>query len=62
MPSCILNDNGGEFTADEVVAMKGALNAVNLTTGANSPRQTGTCERNYAVVDNILERVEDDYP
>ena len=62
VPSCILNDNGGEFTADEVVAMKGALNVVNLTTGANSPWQNGTCERNHAVVDNILERVEDDYP
>ena len=62
MPSCILNDNVGEFTAYEVMAMKGALNAVNLTTGANSPWQSGTCERNYAVVDNILERVEDDYP
>ena len=62
MPSCILNDNEGEFTADEVVAMKGALNVVNLTTGANSPWQNRTCERNHAVVDNILARVEDDYP
>ncbi len=50
VPSCILNDNGGEFTADEVVAMKGALNVVNLTTGANSPWQNGTCERNHAVM------------
>ena len=62
VPACILNDNGGEFTADEVVAMKGALNIVNLTTGANSPWQNGTCERNHALVDNILERVESDYP
>lgn len=62
VPSCVLNDNGGEFTADEIVAMKGALNIVNLTTGANSPWQNGTCERNHALVDNILERVEADYP
>ena len=62
VPACILNDNGGEFTAEEVVAMKGALNIVNLTTGADSPWQNGTCERNHALVDNILERIEDDYP
>ena len=62
VPACIINDNGGEFTAEEVVAMKGALNIINLTTGANSPWQNGTCERNHALVDNILERIEDDYP
>ena len=61
VPGAILNDNGGEFTAEEVVAMKGALNVVNLTTGANSPWQNGTCEKNHALVDNILERIDEDY-
>ena len=37
-------------------------NIVNLTTGANSPWQNGTCEKNHALVDNILERIEDDFP
>ena len=62
VPGCILNDNGGEFTAEEIVAMKGTLNIVNLTTGANSPWQNGICEKNHALVDNMLERIEDDYP
>ena len=44
--------------------MKGALNIINQTTGANSPWQNGTSERNHALVDKILilERIEDDYP
>ena len=47
VPECILNDNGGEFTAEEIVAMKGALNIVNLTTGANSPWQNGPCGQHF---------------
>lgn len=58
----ILNDNGGEFTSDEIREVKAMLNIVDLTTGAESPWQNGLCEKNHALVDNILERLDEDYP
>ena len=62
VPLAILNDNGGEFTAEEVCEMKAILNIVDLTTAAESPWQNGVCEKNHALVDNILERLDEDYP
>ena len=62
VPRYILNDNGGEFVNAEMEALKAELNVVDLTTGAESPWQNGLCEKNHFTMDNILERVEDDYP
>ena len=62
VPGSILNDNGGEFTAEEIREMKSILNVVDLTTGADSPWQNGLCEKNHALVDTILERLDEDYP
>ena len=58
----VLNDNGGEFTAQEVREVKGILNVEDLTTGAESPWQNGLCEKNHAIVDTMLERMTEDYP
>ena len=48
----ILNDNGGEFSSDEICDV-----IIDPTTGAESPWQNGLCEKNHALVDNILERL-----
>ena len=58
----LLNDNGGEFTAEEVREVKDILNVVDLTTGAESPWQNGLCEKNHHTVDVMLERLVEDYP
>lgn len=60
--SAILNDNGGEFTAEEMREVKSVLNVIDLTTGAESPWQNGICEKNHALVDNILARIDEDLP
>lgn len=61
-PGSILNDNGGEFTSEEIREVKSILNIHDLTTGAESPWQNGLCEKNHALLDNILERIDEDYP
>ena len=61
-PGAILNDNGGEFTGEELKQLKEVLGAVDCTTAAEAPWQNGICERNHAVVDNILSRVCEDFP
>ena len=58
----VLNDNGGEFTSEEVKEVKDILNVVDLTTGAESPWQNGLCEKNHQIVDTMLERLIEDYP
>lgn len=58
----ILHDNGGEFTGAEMEELKSKLNIISLTTGAESPWQNGLCERNHALCDNILLRLDDDFP
>ena len=42
--------------------MKEALCSVDCTTAAEAPWQNGICERNHAVVDNILSRIVADFP
>ena len=59
---CILNDNGGEFTGEEIREVKDILNVVDLKTGSESPWMNGLCEKNHALVDNMLERMVEDYP
>ena len=61
-PGAILNDKGGEFTADEVRDVKAMLNVTDLTTAAESPWQNGLCEKNHAMIDTILERLDEDFP
>ena len=58
---CILNDNGGEFTGNEIKEVKDILNVVDLTTGAESPWMNGLCEKNHALVDSMLERMIEDF-
>ena len=62
IPKGILNDNGGEFTAEEIREFKSILNIVDLTTGAESPWQNGLCEKNHQVVDTMWMRLKEDYP
>ena len=62
IPRAILNDNGGEFTADEVREVKAVLNIIDLTTGAESPWQNGLCEKNHQVVDTMFKRMKEDFP
>lgn len=61
-PGAILNDNGGEFIGAEMKELKEALGSVDCTTAAQAPWQNGLCERNHAVVDNILSRIVVDFP
>ena len=47
LPEAILNDNGKEFTSDEMREVKSVLNVMDLTTAAQSPWQNGICEKNH---------------
>ena len=62
MMGAILTDNGGEFCSDEMREVCSILNVEKLTTAAQSPFQNGLCERNHAVVDNMLEKMKDQCP
>ena len=59
---CILTDNGGEFSSDEMREVCSILNVQTLTTAAFSPFQNGLCERNHAVIDNMLKKMVDSCP
>ena len=58
----ILSDNGGEFCNEEMREVSSALNIELITTGANSPWQNGTVERNHMTTDSIIQSVQRDYP
>ena len=58
----ILSDNGGEFCNEEMREVSSLLNIELKTTGANSPWQNGTVERNHMVTDTIIHAVQRDYP
>ena len=62
IPGAVLNDNGGEFTAEEIREFKSILDITDLTTGAESPWQNGLCEKNHQVVDTMWTRLKEDYP
>ena len=55
-------DNGGEFTSDEIKEVASQLNVQIMTTGAQSPFQNGLNERNHSVVDNMLAKMDEDFP
>ena len=58
----VLSDNGGEFSSDETRDVASVLNWRLCTTGAESPFQNGLCERNHAVCDSILTKLQAQYP
>ena len=58
----ILHDNGGEFSSDEMREVCSILNIETMTTAAESPFQNGLCERNHAVVDSMLAKMEEQCP
>ena len=62
IPEAILNDNGGEFTAEEIREFKSILNVIDLTMDTESPWQKGLCEKNHQVVDTMWMRMKEDYP
>jgi transposase InsO family protein len=55
----ILTDNGGEFNNDEMREVCSILNVEICTTAADSPFQNGLCERNHAVTDSMLLKMEE---
>ena len=58
MPGRFLHDNGGEFCNEEMIELAEKY-AINLAAGtaANSPYSNGTCERNHAVVDAMIQKI-----
>ena len=58
----IITDNGGEFTADELKEVGSLLDMRILSTGAESPFQNGLCERVHAVTDNMISKLQAQYP
>ncbi len=58
----ILTDNGTEFCNEELREVANAFNIQLLTTGANSPWQNGTNERNHKITDQIVRITRETYP
>lgn len=61
-PKKFLADNGGEFANDTFKDMAENLNITVLHTAAESPFSNGLCERNHAVIDDMVRRILDDHP
>ena len=57
----VLTDNGGEFSSEEMREIASILNVEVLTTAAESPFQNGLCEKNHAIVDTMLMKMQDEY-
>ena len=57
----VLTDNGGEFCNEDMREMSSLLNIELLTTAAFAPFQNGLCERNHAVIDMMLYKLQADY-
>lgn len=54
-------DIGGEFNNEQVMEMSSKLGIRIITTASYSPFSNGTCERNHAVVDSILQKLVHDH-
>jgi transposase InsO family protein len=52
-----MTDNGGEFSNEKFKEVASIMGVNILTTAAESPFQNGMCERNHAIVDNMLEKL-----
>lgn len=61
-PLKFLTDNGGEFTSETYREVCENLNITTLCTAAESPFSNGLCERNHAVIDNVLQKILLDRP
>lgn len=61
-PDEFLMDNGGEFIGEDMMEMCSLLNVKVNTTAASCPFSNGVCERNHAVVDCMLNKLEYDHP
>ena len=62
IPEEIFHDLGGEFTAEEMQEMTSVLNIKVNTTAAHSPFSNGLCERNHAVMDAMITKLQADNP
>ena len=58
----ILNENGREFTADEIREVCSILNDTIVAIGAESLFQNGLCECNHAILDNMLKKMLEQHP
>ena len=58
----IISDNGTEFQNEQMREVASQLDIELLSTGANSPWQNGTVERNHMTTDSIISAIRRDYP
>ena len=56
------SDNGGEFLNDDLIDFAAALDITIRMTAAYSPWMNGSCERNHATVDKLVEKIREDEP
>ena len=56
-PSKFLSDNGGEFSNESYTEMCENFNIRECKTAVESPWSNGLCERNHAVVDEMLKKM-----
>ncbi|KAI8519243.1 hypothetical protein Bbelb_025000 [Branchiostoma belcheri] len=57
IPEQIMVDNGGAFTAEEIMEFTSRMNIKVNSTAGHSPFSNGVCERNHAVMDVMLEKL-----
>ncbi len=62
IPKSVLSDNGREFTAEEITEFTSRSNIKVLTTAASSPFSNGVCERNHAVMDSMINKLQAENP
>ena len=56
------SDNGGEFLNDDMIDFASAMDITVKMTAAHSPWMNGSCERNHATVDKLVEKLREDDP
>ena len=56
------SDNGGEFLNEDVIDFAAAMDITIKMTAAHSPWMNGSCERNHATVDKLVEKLKEDDP
>lgn len=61
-PKKFLADNGGEFANENFKDMAENLNITVLHTAAESPFSNGLCERNHAIIDDMVRKILADHP
>ena len=61
-PRRFLSDNGKEFANYEFQEMCELLNILELKTAVEAPWSNGLCERNHAIVDNMIHKLLEDNP